>query len=150
MRLCNRHGEAIRSLADWSRLGSPASEKHWKPGRSAYELAADWTQGDAETDLVALLASRSEFAGLELLEGVVEKQTYFDDQSRGPRNHDLLVRGRLPSGCVTIGIEGKTDEPFDDPLWLYREKALKRSHETGALRRVGRPGQPVVRHFARR
>jgi len=138
MRFCNRKGIEIDSLDDWQALGNPASKDHWKPGRSAYELAADWIEHDAADAVRSLLSARSEFSGLKLSEGVAEKKTQFDQDSHGPRNHDLLVRGSIGDAAITIGVEGKADEPFDDPLWLYREKALKRSADTGALARVDR------------
>lgn len=134
----NHDGKPIRSLKDWERLGGPASRAHWKAGRSAYELATDWVTGDAPSAVTDLLGRRPELAGLDLIAGVAEKKSQFDDDSRGPRNHDLLVRGRTAAGPVTIGVEGKADEPFDLPVWLYRERALKRSRDTGALSRVDR------------
>jgi hypothetical protein len=135
--LTNRKGRPITSLDDWASLGKPASAVHWKPGRSAYELARDWTERDAEQAVVALLSSRPEFVGIQLLDGVAEKQTRFDDCPHGPRNHDLLVRARLCNGqTVTVGIEAKADEEFDVPLWRYREKGVQRSKDTAALRRI--------------
>ena len=137
MQLTSRNGVAITSLADWSTLGKPAATEHWKPGRSAYELARDWTEDDAAHAVIDLLSARPEFAGVEIVDGVVEKRTQFDGDSRGPRNHDLLLRCRLPDGqCLTVGVEGKADEPFDLPLWRYREQALRRSPNTQALVRV--------------
>jgi hypothetical protein len=138
MRFRDRHGTEIASLQDWARLGKPASVDHWKPGRSAYELAADWIERDASDAVPALLSMRPEFSGLHLVEGVAEKQTRFDQDTHGPRNHDLLIRGVVGDVPVTIGVEGKADEPFDDPLWLYREKALRTRPKTGALARVDR------------
>jgi hypothetical protein len=138
MRFSDRHGVEIASLEDWARLGKPASTDHWKRGRSAYELAADWIEQDACDAVAALLSLRPEFSGLQLLEGIAEKQTRFDQDTHGPRNHDLLVRAVVGDVPVAIGVEGKADEPFDDPLWLYREKGLRRSANTGALARVDR------------
>jgi Domain of unknown function (DUF6946) len=98
VKLTNRKGLAITSLDDWAALGKPASADHWTPGRSAYELAGDWTESDADDAVVALLSSRPELAGSELLDGVAEKQTRFDEDPHGPRNHDVssgkLVRYR--------------------------------------------------------
>ncbi len=137
MEFTNRKGVAIKSLDDWASLGKPASPKHWKPGRSAFELARDWIEGDAEAAVVSSLSARPELAGIELLEGVAEKQTQFDDDAHGPRNHDVLIRARLPNGQpVTVGVQGKADEPFDLPLWRYRERGLQHSRDTGALRRI--------------
>jgi hypothetical protein len=84
-----------------------------------------------------LLSECPEFRGIELLEAVAEKKTQFDADPHGPRNHDLLIRARVPAGrTVTVGVEGKADEAFDDPLWRYREKGLQRSAKTGALDRI--------------
>lgn len=137
MQFTNRRGVAIRSLDDWASLGKPASAEHWKCGRSAYELARDWIEGDAEAAVVSSLSVRPELTGIELIEGVAEKQTRFDGDPHGPRNHDLLLRAVLPNGqSVTVAVEGKADEPFDVPIWRYREKGLRRSRDTGALRRI--------------
>ena len=55
MRFVGRHGEEILSLDDWARLGKPAAEHHWVPGRSAHELAAAWRCRDAEQQVVELV-----------------------------------------------------------------------------------------------
>jgi hypothetical protein len=137
MVITNRSGLAIKSLADWETLGKPASAEHWKPGRSAYELARDWTEGGAEDAVVSLLSVRPELVGIALVDAVAEKRTQFDEDPHGPRNHDLLIRGLLPHGqSITVGVEGKADEPFDVPIWRYREKGLRRSKDTGALDRI--------------
>jgi hypothetical protein len=109
MRFFDRDGAVIRSLDDWKRLGKPASESHWKPGRSAYELAHDWIDRDAADAVCALLSRCLDFAGLRLTTGVAEKQTRFDEDSRRSRNHDLLVGGTTNAGPLTIGVEGKAD-----------------------------------------
>jgi hypothetical protein len=135
MEITGRHGEAIKSVDDWQKHGGPASATHWKPGRSAFELASDFIERDGEVRLAELVALLDEVGELALTGAVAEKKTHFDAHS-GPRNHDLLVRGRSGAGAITIGVEAKADEPFDDPLWLYREKALTRMAETKALARI--------------
>lgn len=136
MRFVSRHGEPITTLDEWRTLGRPAAEHHWQEGRSALELAQDWIARDAVQRVAALLALQPAFAGLELIEGVAEKQTQFDDISRGKRNHDLLVRATCQAGRVTLGVEGKADESFDKPLWLWRERARKASPDSAAPRRL--------------
>src|SRR5689334_5394001 len=136
MRFVGRHGEEIRSLDDWARLGKPAAEHHWVPGRSAYELAADWLCGDAREHVAALLSLRPEFAGLELDVGIAEQKTRFDDIPRGPRNHDLLVQARTSAGGIVIGVEGKADEPFDLPLKAWQERAVRRNPNSQAPARL--------------
>ena len=136
MRFVSRNGEEINSIEDWERLGKPAADDHWRPGRSAYELAADWIERDAEARVRELLCQSNEIASVELTEGTVEKKTYFDDIPRGPRNHDLLVKGTSNLGPLVVGVEGKADEPFDLPLWRWRQAALARSSDSGAPRRL--------------
>src|SRR3712207_1041067 len=118
MQITGRQGQPIKTIDDWHKHGGPAATTHWKPGRSAFELAAEFIAGEAEARLVELVSLLDEVNGLTLTEAVAEKKTDFDGYS-GPRNHDLLVRGRSASGPITIGVEAKADEPFDDPLWLY-------------------------------
>jgi hypothetical protein len=128
----------ITTHDEWKEHGGPASAGQWVRGRSAWELACDWIERDAADRVVALLTQRPELAGLTLTGAVAEKQTYFDDQGRGPRNHDLLVRGTADAGAVTIGVEGKADESFDDPIWLWQDKRVKASASSGAPARIDR------------
>jgi hypothetical protein len=104
VRILSRNGDPITSLLDWEKLGKPASEHHWVEGRSAYELARDWIEQGAADRVTRLLA----LSGLVLGKVVVEKQTYFDDQGRGPRNHDLLIEATSDSGPVVIAVEPET------------------------------------------
>jgi hypothetical protein len=76
MRFTSRHDEEIRSLDEWAHLGKPAADRHWKPGRSAYELAADWIERDARARVQALLAAGG-LGPVKLVEGVAEEQTRF-------------------------------------------------------------------------
>lgn len=126
----------IVSLADWERLGKPASRDHWREGRSAYELAADWIERDAVERVTGLLSLRPELAGLELIEGIAEQQTRFDEIPHGPRNHDLLVRASTSAGVLVVGVEGKADEPFDHPLWRWRQRALSRTESSRSPARL--------------
>src|SRR5688500_9316711 len=73
---------------------------------------------------------------VDLIEGIAEIQTRFDDDSRGPRNHDLLVRAKHAGQPLVIAVEGKADEAFDKPLWKWRADALRHSPDSGAPRRL--------------
>jgi hypothetical protein len=126
-------GAPIASLDDWEVHGGPAAGHHWQPGRSAYELARDWVEGDAAGLTAALLQQRPEFAGLALSRAVAEKKTQFDDNPRGPRNHDLLVEATTAEGPVVIGIEGKADETFDKPLAEWRQDPNPKSGKGARL-----------------
>ena len=136
MKIRSADGALITSLVEWEELGGPVSRDQWKPGRSAYELAADWIDRDAAGEVAGLLHRIEAFDGIQLIDGVAEKQTQFDENTRGPRHHDLLVRAAVATGSVTIGVEGKADESFGDPVWLNREKGLRGSPNTGALTRT--------------
>jgi hypothetical protein len=125
----------IGSLEDWRTLGKPAADHHWKPGRSAFELAVDWIDRDA-VERVQRLLDAGGLPDAVLVEGVAEKQTRFDDNPRGPRNHDLLVRGRFADGPLVVAVEGKADEPFDKPLWKWRHDAVGRRPASGAGKRL--------------
>lgn len=136
MRLEGRTGETITTLDEWEQFGGPASAGHWVRGRSAFELAADWLDGEAPQRVQALLSLRPEFTGLQLELGVAERKTRFDANPRGPRNHDLLVEAKANQGPVIIGVEGKADEPFDLPLGEWRRQALARNPASGAPARL--------------
>jgi hypothetical protein len=131
-------GRRIETFADWRDYGGPVSGREWAEGRSARELARAWTEGGAEEQVTALLTLGAEFGGLVLDRGIAEKETRFDDIPGGPRRHDLLVIGRAPNGTVVIGVEGKSEEPLDEPLdaWLARE--LARSERSRAEERLDR------------
>lgn len=137
MEFTDRHGNTISNLTDWETLGKPAAEHHWVEGRSAYELAADWIEGDAQTRVTSLLEPG--FPGIRLERGVAEKQTRFDAYQGGSRNHDLLVTADCEMGKIVIGVEGKADEPFDKSLWkkkLAAQAELERNERSRGLARL--------------
>lgn len=136
MRLCSRDHQAITTLDDWKVLGKPASPTHWKPGRSAFELASDWIDGDAARRVESLVRVGFSMDDVALECGVVEKRTQFDRFHRGPRNHDLLLKASSPLGPIVIGVEGKADEPFSEPLWRWRLQALADSPDSDAPERL--------------
>jgi hypothetical protein len=135
LKVVGRQGKRIQTIEEWRQHGGPASVTHWKPGRSAYELAAEWIERQGEDRLLSLIELAEGLEEIRLVDGVAEKKTYFDGHP-GPRNHDLLVRASAAVGPVTIGIEAKADEPFDLPLWRYREEGLRSNPNTGKLDRI--------------
>jgi hypothetical protein len=143
-------GRPIATLAAWHELAPPAAPNHWREHRSAYELARAWTEGDGAERLRALLATRDEFADVELQRVVAERKTWFDDIPVGPRNHDLLVLARAPAGRIVVGIEAKADEPFDrDPGGLRRLRPPAQQRHARS-RAAGSPDARLLRHDARR
>ncbi len=95
-------------------------DRHWKKGRSAYELAYAWVGSDGfPDDVSAVLEMIPAFAGATLIEGFFEKETDLETPGRSSQT-DLLVLCRCTAGAGVIGVEGKVDEPFGDPVrkWL--------------------------------
>jgi hypothetical protein len=115
----------------------------WSGSQQRRSVGTAWSEGDAAERVAELLSLRPELAGLQLLDAVAEKKTPFDDNPRGPRNHDLLVHASTDGGPLVIGVEGKADEPFDLPLAEWRQKALERSPSSGAPARLDN----LTRHF---
>ena len=124
-------------MCDW-----PRSKGQWKPGRSAKELARHWTKthsiGTVPPDYRNLLCPR--FPGLTFHKGRPEHTTPLPPKgSSGPRTHDLLLRGRWKKGSLTVGVEAKADELFDETLekaWEKAEKALKKRPSSRARQRL--------------
>ena len=100
--LTNRQGRAIQTLEDWRIQASPASEAHWKDGRSAKELAKAWTDGSGPEDLTHLLGLRAETSDFKIASAIAEAQVAFDRHPGGKRNHDLLIRGEAGGGRVNL------------------------------------------------
>jgi hypothetical protein len=87
-----------------------AQEKHWRKGRSAYELAHLWMDaGGIPRTVKDVLAIRSELAGAELLEGHFERSTEIPGRGRKSQT-DLLAICETAVGKIVIGVEGKVDE----------------------------------------
>jgi len=118
------------------RLAPPTAEIHIAEGRSAVEMCRAWMQNDAVDRVTALLSRDAGYGDVALERGVVEKPTQFDDNPRGPRHHDLLVTATGATGRIVIGVEGKADEPFGDPLEDHIRKALQGSPASGTPKRV--------------
>ncbi len=136
MIVCSRNGQRIETLREWETFGKPAAADHWSAGRSAYELARHWIEGDAAARVVALLEARPELHQVILSKAIAEQHSYFDDQPRGPRNHDLLVEATAGPAPLVVAVEGKADEPFDAPLWKWRAARQKRHAASGAPMRL--------------
>lgn len=105
------------------RLGK--GERHWKKGRSAYELATTWMQaGDIPLAVRSVLQQAAGWQPIELLDGIFERET--DLPGRGwPSQTDLLAIVKTASGNAILCVEGKVDETFG-PLvaqWLANARA---------------------------
>jgi hypothetical protein len=101
----------INSVDDWQTIAEP---RHWKPGRSAYELARKWQPSTIPPASVAKLLEGCDpvVEHLKFEVCVVEKPVVLDTL-RGPSMTDLMAHARNAQGeRVVIAVEGKTDETF--------------------------------------
>ena len=115
--LHNSAGEKIRSVGDWLRLAPPKKkEKHWKPGRSAFELAQAWVRtkcAEVPEAITRILKGHPCTASLALCEAIPEKRTRLDKFRGERRNHDLVAWGCTKDAVkILVGIEAKADESF--------------------------------------
>lgn len=140
MKLKGRKGDEILSFTDWESYGKPAKASHWIEGRSAWEMAREWTSGEGEQQVLALLKQRPELAEVAFVEGTVEAQTKFDRYPGGPRNHDLLIEATSTgSEPLVVSVEGKADEPFGLPLAEHCRRAESEAAAEG--RRTNAPSR---------
>src|SRR5437660_929425 len=104
--------------------------KNSKQGTSSPTLAAVW---GGPVELMGALRHQPEFEGLRLTQLVVEAQSSVDEFS-GPRNHDLVTRGELPSGeCVVICVEAKAGESFGATVERQTSAAARAKSEPGRV-----------------
>ena len=104
--------------------------RHWKKGRSAYELAHSWVNAaDIPASVRSVLNTCPDYAGATLVEGLFERDV--DLRTRGHRSQtDLLAFVKLVHGNAVIAVEGKVDEPFGDPVSTWND------HSPGKGRRL--------------
>ncbi|MDX2121073.1 MAG: hypothetical protein SF070_08490 [Gemmatimonadota bacterium] len=125
----------ITALEGWTR---PRSKHHWKPGRSAMELARAWLRSGETAcpeELRALLDSHDATRGIALKNGRPEHVTPLPERGEG-RNHDLWLRGEGSLGRTTLCVEAKADEPFGERLGKQIQVARKRQPNTAAAERA--------------
>jgi hypothetical protein len=141
MRLLGRDDAVITGVDDWTRPKKP--DLHWKPGRSAMSLAEAWfSAGQAQPprELVDLLESHQLTRGAVLEEGRPEFVTALPERGEG-RNHDLWLRGSIPAGKLSVGIEAKADESFGDRIG----EMVRKRRESGDPTRLPERADALVK-----
>jgi hypothetical protein len=111
-----------RRPEDWRRLlASP--ERHWRVGRSAYELAHSWQDANGLPSAVSLALERCPYEALgqlELLLAIPERRVPLPG-GQAPSRIDVLALTRTARGdLAALGVEGKESESFGEPIrrWL--------------------------------
>ena len=110
---CKVETAELLSHADWrARL----EKKNRQPGTSAPTLAAAWA---GPLELMGALRKLPQFADVVLDEVIVERESRFDRYG-GPRNHDLVARGRLPNDeRIVVCVEAKAGEALGQTVQQY-------------------------------
>jgi hypothetical protein len=146
-------GQEIGSLADWLKYAPPKKrDKHWKPGRSAMELARAWLDdGHGPTvpaEVAELLESHDVTRWFVPERGIPEWVTTLDDFAGEHRNHDLVVIGEAAGGRTLLAVEAKADESYGDYtvdryLRMCRKREVERVKKvTEAIAAGKRPPRP--------
>lgn len=94
--------------------------RHWKKGRSAYELAVAWISAHGiPASVRSVLNEAPEWQEAELLDAVFERTTNLGTPG-APSQTDLLAVMALPKANAVLAVEGKVDEPFGETVgkWL--------------------------------
>ena len=154
----------IETVQDWRIHAPPKNECDWRPGYSAHETASSWilaseTPSRLPTAIESVFSSSSDLDSFVATCAVPEWKTPLDlgpsgQVDRGPRNHDVLLFGHTKLARVVVGLEAKTDEPFDRLIGLRlaqaeRTLSAKKGRGTDFIERVQRLsrgvfGRPVV------
>jgi hypothetical protein len=122
-------GTPIKKWEEWTR---PKRSYHWKPGRSAMELARAWFKHDRiniPKEVIGILSSHDRLKGFNFSKGIPEFVTPLPERGEG-RNHDLYINGTTSNESFTLCIEAKADEPFGNQsvAEYYLSAIRKRQH----------------------
>jgi hypothetical protein len=122
-----KHSKPIATLEDWFLHAPPKKgTAHWKDGRSAKELGRYWLEDEAARGLMRVL--EPVFGNVLLLSAEPECEIFFD-RFGGPRNCDLAIQAKCSRGLLTIHIEAKADESFDQIVGTYVDKMSKKKSD---------------------
>jgi len=130
------HGAPLTTMADWQAQHPP---RHWRAGFSAMELARSWSSAGGFPPTFVSALRHPPFRGLVFERGVVEHNTDVPGRGRASCT-DLMVTARTPEGKgVVIGVEGKVDESFGEPVgeWLHKGGVNRQDRLDGLCEGLG-------------
>lgn len=111
-------------IEDWkSFLADP--DKQWKKGYSARSLAYSWTEAKGFPQKVKVVFSNCEekqLQNIELLLGFPEHKVPLPGGS-SPSQNDLFLLAKAEDSLVSITVEGKVSESFDEMVAKWLEDA---------------------------
>jgi len=118
MKIQDSKSNTIKTITDWSKLflANPKKKKHWKEGRSAFELANFILNKNGENYLIDLISNMLR-EKISFEKAIPELETRFDKYNHG-REHDLGIWGTTDSGkSIFVGVEAKVDEEFNNKIF---------------------------------
>jgi len=112
----SKHYAPAKSIEDWRKLHS---ERHWKKGYSAYQIAHAWENANPKLprEIAALF-----YGPVELLAAIPEHKTPLPG-GRAPSQSDLLVFVRIKNRVCAVTVEGKKDEGFGTTVGEWSKNA---------------------------
>ena len=116
---------------DWKQLLKDP-EKQWKTGYSARTIAYCWQDADGmPPEITLVLSQEASLKGLETIFAIPEHRTPLLGLG-GSSCNDVWVIGKIASGLISISVEGKVSESFNQTIneWMKertpnRERILK-------------------------
>ena len=100
--------------------------KHWKEGRSAKSLAYCWQRADDFPKSVKKVFKNSNielFRDIEMLMAFPEYRVAFPPKGGRPSQNDIFILAKGNGKLISITVEGKAGEPFDDTIddWKLKD-----------------------------
>jgi hypothetical protein len=131
----NNGKKNVKDIKEWEEIFNP---KHWKVGRSAYELANFMLNKNGENVIKQLLDDTLK-EKITFSKGYIEYEVKFDEYKNG-RVHDLGIWGKTNSNkTIFVGIESKVDEPFNETVkevYIKNKKEEKNGEKSNTLKRI--------------
>ena len=113
------------SVEDWRKLLADP-EKHWKDNYSAKELAVCWQKNKRKFPVKVQTVLVSKFRAIKLLIGIPEHKVSLKGGGK-PSQNDIWVLAKETDKLISIAVEGKVHEDFDQPLskWYHRDSSTE-------------------------
>ena len=133
-------GNIINDIKDWEKylFLDSKKEKHWKKGRSAYEIA-NFLINEKGEEIIQHTIENVIGSKVSFDYGIPEMEVRFDSFGHG-REHDVGIFGSTNSGKrVFVGIEAKVDETFNEKIsetYLKAKSKELSSISTNSAKRI--------------
>lgn len=121
MELRNSKGTSIVDHASWEKAFLEVDDqKHWKTGRSACSLAVFFSSPNVSNSqgcqLIKDYLKSIGFDCVQFEKAEIEHESRFDKYQGKGRMQDLSIWAKSSNGLISINIEAKVDETFDETI----------------------------------